>query len=199
MKPVSIHAERVFLRPILPEDAEVIASICQDPDIQEWTTIPSPYTLQDARSFISHTQQWWKEDRPTWIIEVGGSASGVVAGVVSFHDPVIPGLRAEVGYWSNPATRTRGYVAEALAAMIEWGFTEGKLGAIGWASAIHDGRINHSSVRVAQKCGFVFEGLRRRALTNKDKLYDGLFATILPEDPREDTAPWHRLDNGEEI
>src|SRR5690606_29979968 len=43
------------LRLRLPADDDVaaITRICQDPDIQRWTRVPSPYTEDDARSFVS--------------------------------------------------------------------------------------------------------------------------------------------------
>ena len=38
-----------------PDGADIdrIAEICQDPDIQEWTTVPRGYTRADAEGFVT--------------------------------------------------------------------------------------------------------------------------------------------------
>ena len=40
-----------------PDGADIdrIAEICQDPDIQEWTTVPRGYTRADAEDFVTGT------------------------------------------------------------------------------------------------------------------------------------------------
>lgn len=199
MKPAVIETERLILRPLEARDAQAIAEICQDPQIQKWTMVPSPYLLSDAESFISLTQQWWEQDQPTWIMcprenlteetAEAETTSAQVAGVISYNNPLIPGDRGEVGYWANPEHRGKDFTTEALNAIIDWGFEFG-LGAIGWRCEIHDGLPNYASSRVAQKCGFVYDGVIRQEHTNKGKLYDSRFATLTPSDPRTDTGPW---------
>ena len=201
MQPVEIETERLVLRPLQPGDAQAICDICQDPLIQKWTMVPSPYLLSDAETFISLTTQWWESDQPTWIMllkdahtECAAEAdaettSAQVAGLISYNNPLISGDRGEVGYWANPEHRGKDYTSEALNAIIDWGFELG-LGAIGWRCEVHDGVPNYASARVAQKCGFVYDGTIRLEHTNKGKLYDARFATLTPEDPRTDTGPW---------
>ncbi len=201
MQPVEIETERLVLRPLQPGDAQAICDICQDPLIQEWTMVPSPYLLSDAETFISLTTQWWESDQPTWIMLLkealtegapdadAATTSAQVAGMISYNNPLISGDRGEVGYWANPEHRGKDYTSEALNAIIDWGFELG-LGAIGWRCEVHDGVPNYASARVAQKCGFVYDGTIRLEHTNKGKLYDSRIATLTPKDPRTDTGPW---------
>ena len=49
-----LTTRRLLLRPIAPDDAQAIYTACQDPAIQRWTTVPSPYLLEHAEFF--HTR-----------------------------------------------------------------------------------------------------------------------------------------------
>lgn len=216
MKTTAMLTERLVLRPPTQFDAPAINDICQDPLIQEWTLVPSPYTLADARTFISLTETWWQQDQPTWLVclrapsptskpsppseptnptgtqivePTSPTPPSQVAGIISYNNPLQPGGRGEVGYWANPQHRARGYLTEALNHIIDFGFEFG-LAAIGWRCEVHDGLPNVASMRVAQKCGFVYDGCIRLEHLNKGRLYDSCIATLTPQDSREDTGPW---------
>ena len=46
--------ERLLLRPPTLDDVEAITAACQDPEIPRWiAAIPSPYTVDDARWFVT--------------------------------------------------------------------------------------------------------------------------------------------------
>ncbi|MFJ6730226.1 GNAT family N-acetyltransferase [Streptomyces sp. NPDC091281] len=55
MEPVTLTADRLVLRPFGPHDADAVHAAVQDPDIQRWTTIPSPYLPEHAAAFTAHT------------------------------------------------------------------------------------------------------------------------------------------------
>ncbi|MCI7551689.1 MAG: GNAT family N-acetyltransferase [Actinomycetaceae bacterium] len=185
MKPLSLELEEILLRPLTMADAPEIARICQDPLIQKWTTIPSPYSIDDAETYVTLSHRWWDHDQPTWLIDVDGA----IAGTISFNTPLAKGKRTEIGFWANPEHRGKGYMTDAVRGVCHWAFRYG-VGAIGWAAEIHDGNLNHGSIRVAQKAGFVYDGRRRLALHNKGELVDAIYATLAPSDPIIDTAPW---------
>src|SRR4051794_11959507 len=42
---------RLLLRPIGPDDVAAVYAACQDPEIQRWTTVPSPYLMEHAEHF----------------------------------------------------------------------------------------------------------------------------------------------------
>ena len=53
-----IRTSRLLLRPYAPEDAEEMAAAINDPEVGRNTlTIPHPYTLEHAESFIPLTRQ----------------------------------------------------------------------------------------------------------------------------------------------
>src|SRR5258708_3265021 len=51
MDPVTLTTDRLVLRPVGPDDTDAVYEAAQDPDIQRWTTIPSPYLQEHAAGF----------------------------------------------------------------------------------------------------------------------------------------------------
>jgi hypothetical protein len=49
--------EAVQLRPLSDEDEAAVYSACQDSEIQRWTSVPSPYSSDDARSYIDFSKR----------------------------------------------------------------------------------------------------------------------------------------------
>ena len=43
MEPVTLTTARLLLRTVGPQDTDAVHAAAQDPDIQRWTTVPSPY------------------------------------------------------------------------------------------------------------------------------------------------------------
>ncbi len=65
--------------------------------------------------------------------------------------------RFEIGYWRRSSERGRGYVTEGVRALTEMAFTQ--LGAVRVEIRCDD--LNVRSARVAERCGFVLEGVLR--------------------------------------
>ena len=67
---------------------------------------------------------------------------------------------AEVGYWTAPNARGRGVATEALGVLARWAF--GALGA--HRLELYHATENVASCRIADRCGFAYEGVARAAL-----------------------------------
>lgn len=190
--PVPLHTARFLLSPPGPSDAESIYLACQDEAIQRWTTVPSPYTREDAETFIRLTAGWWRDGTNlTWAVRPV-DAPEAVAGVIGL-DSIADGA-AELGYWAAPDARGTGAITEAATAVLDFAFGAMRLERVQWNAAVG----NLASVRVAQKLGFRYEGLRRlglggigtgRARGRADSWIAGLLST-------DDRAPadWGQLD-----
>jgi uncharacterized protein YhfF len=96
----------LLLRPLQPSDAEWIHRACQDPEIQRWTVVPRPYTLDHAKEFISGSTG----ERIVRVIHDVNHSEPV--GVASIHQ--IENGVATVGYWVAPWGRRRGAASTAL-------------------------------------------------------------------------------------
>ena len=174
-------------------DVERIAGICQDPDIQEWTTVPRGYTRADAEDFVTGTvvKGWRSGAELTWAVREERPGGAVLVGMTGLSGRV--GGVWEIGYWLDPAARGRGTASRAARALVEAAFDpDGPLraAALRWRCDIHDGVPNWASWRVAWGLGFRREGRVRSFLANDGAFHDGWVGTLLPGDPRRPVAPW---------
>ena len=184
------------------DDIDRIAEICQEADIQEWTSIVRGYQRSDAEAFVEQiVAKGWSEGRElTWAVREAGDdgASSTLVGMLGITLSGPEGARTgEVGYWLTAAARGRGTMTRAVAALIDMAFDPNgplSLSALRWRCDIHDssrGPVpNWASWKVAWSLGFQREGQVRRFLLNDGRLRDGWIASLLPDDPREPQAPW---------
>ena len=183
------------------DDLDRITDICQDADIQEWTSVPRNYQRSDAEFFVEQVvAKGWSEGRElNWAIrEADAGAPPDLVGMLGITLSGPENARTgEVGYWLAAAARGRGTMTRAVAALIDTAFDPSgplALSALRWRCDIHEtshGSVpNWASWKVAWSLGFQREGQVRRFLPNDDRLHDGWIATLLPDDPREPRAPW---------
>jgi RimJ/RimL family protein N-acetyltransferase len=172
----------VTIRAHRPEDAQGSFEQSQDPSSQRWTTVPVPYLMSDAHSFVGEHMPSAFEDGSEWgfAIEVDGR----YAGTVSLRDEGAG--RAEIAYGSHPAIRGTGAVERALRLLLDWGFAEKDLYTVIWWA--HVG--NWASRRVAWRLGFSYDGLVRRWQPQRGELIDSWVGTLLRGDTRQPRTPW---------
>ncbi len=157
------------LRPFTEADVPAIVAACQDPEIPRWTSVPSPYTEEDAQAFV----RGGANERSFAVVD---AQTDELLGSVGF------GLeadgRAGFGYWTRKEARARGVASRALRLLA------------GWAAREHDlARLqlivepaNAASIRVAEKAGFRREGLLRSYLELKGTRRDVYLYALLPEE-----------------
>ncbi|WP_030568592.1 GNAT family N-acetyltransferase [Streptomyces aureocirculatus] len=176
MEPVTLTTERLLLRAFSPADTDEVYAACQDPEIQRWTTMPSPYARADAEGFIGRmVPDGWRLDSE-YTFSVRPRAGGPLLAATSLHHP-----RAgcwEVGFWTGKEHRGRGYMTEAVHALAHWAFTRLGCSRLEWRAEVG----NTASRAVAEKAGFTVEGTLRAGLLNKGTLRDTWIASLLPTD-----------------
>jgi RimJ/RimL family protein N-acetyltransferase len=182
MRTVTLSDSRVLLRPFEPEDVPAVYEACQDPEIQRWTAVPSPYTEADAELFLNEMAPFEWESGLGTPFGVFERASGLLVGSLGLMG-ITPedsrdGRIAQVGYWTAPEMRGRGYTTDALRLLCRWGFDEVLIARIEWYAEVG----NVASRRVAEKVGFVFEGTLRSRLRHRGERRDAWLAALLPTD-----------------
>jgi RimJ/RimL family protein N-acetyltransferase len=178
---VTLETQRLLLRPWEERDIPEVYRICQDADIQRYTTVPSPYQLKDAEWFILDHCPKSAASGTTATFGVFLKESGRVAGAVSLMGitTISQDVRtAEIGYWGSPETRGNGYLTEAAQTVVRWGF--GKLGLERIIWQAYAG--NDASRRVAEKAGFTVVGLQRGSHTHRGERLDMWLGDMLPAD-----------------
>ncbi|BCB85023.1 GNAT family N-acetyltransferase [Phytohabitans suffuscus] len=172
-----INAQGLVLRPWRAEDAEAVHRACQDPAIQRWTRVPSPYLPEHARYFVTRlAPAAWREGTGAPFAVVDPDSGDLLAscGLVTI-DRVLSS--AEVGYWTAPWARGRGVATRATRAVARWAFESLGLRRVVWQAEIG----NHASRLAALRAGFRVEGYLRMAEDGRT----GWVGALLPGDPTE--------------
>ena len=134
---------------------ETLARLLNDQDISRWLlTVPYPYSLQNADSFISVCMEGKDSaDNRRYAIEAEGEHVGGI--VIHRREP----HSGEVGYWIGKQYSNKGIATTALKRILNIGFNE--MGLLRIYAITFLG--NDASERVLEKCGFQYEGLMRKA------------------------------------
>ena len=181
MTPVELATRRLLLR--APGDSliDAIADACADPAIARYTTVPAPYTRADAEGFVrDHVPSGWVRGTGcVWAI-LSAADPDLLYGVIGLEG-VADGA-AELGFWLAPAARGHGYVDEAVAPVLEFGFSaEGlRLQRVQWQA--RPGNV--PSAAIARRAGFRYEGLRRLGGVHRGTRVDLWVAGLLATDER---------------
>jgi RimJ/RimL family protein N-acetyltransferase len=175
MEPVELLTERLALRPPRPEDAPDVTRACQDEETQRWLPLPTPYERKHADEWIAQAPENWAADGELKFVAVE-RAGGSLVGAMSLHARE-PGMR-EIGYWTAPWARRRGFTVEAALRICRWGFDDLALRRIEWQAEVG----NTGSRAVAERVGFRVEGTLRARLVHRGSPVDGWVAGLLPSD-----------------
>ena len=176
-----LRGERVLVRPYRQEDAAPLYEAIE----------ASRDHLRPFMPFADETEaelrDWLAGAMARWLLReelvVGGwdIASGRYLGGSSLapHDWGIGFF--EIGYWLRAEAEGHGYMAETVRLLTDYAFAS--LGAI--RVQIRCDARNTRSAAVAQRCGFVREGLRRNDSRGADgSLRSTYFFALTPDDPR---------------
>nr|WP_250279154.1 GNAT family N-acetyltransferase [Frankia sp. Cppng1_Ct_nod] len=177
LEPVEITAGKLHLRPWIPADIDEIHAACQDPDIQRWTRMPTPYMQVDATSYVTEfaPRQWEQgHGAPFAVLD---ATSGSVLASVALMRVTDDGLAA-VGYWCAPGARGQGVVTQAVGVVGRWAFHTLGIERLEWTSGVG----NWASRRVAEKNGFTIEGTLRRGLVLHGTRLDCWIGSLLSDD-----------------
>lgn len=184
MEPAEIYADGLRLRPWQPGDADEVHRACQDPDIQRWTGVPSPYLPEHAVNFVTVRAPNSWTDGTAAPFAVCDAATGELLGSCGLSSIDRTLRSAEVGYWIVPGARGRGVAVRATRAASRWAFEALGLRRVIWQAEVG----NHASRLVALRAGFRIEGRLRLADPHPGGGPDGWVGSLLPGDLAE-TAP----------
>ncbi len=216
MQRVDLRRGRLLLTPPTDADLDRITEVCQDPEIQAWTTVPSPYSRADAEGFLRHVVEpgWATGNEPTWAVRVLADgherdevhpgvdpATELIAGPpepdlthATLHGMISLADRGagawELGYWLGPDARGRGHMANAVDLAMD--VAERVLDAVvvQWRCQVLDGEPNWPSWRAAWRHGFRHEGTERHGAVQRGRRLDQWTGTWIPGDPRRPVQPW---------
>jgi len=163
----------IRLEPLGAEHVADVEAMLGDPDLLRFTRIPEPVPPGFASAWLERYEEGRRDGSREAFAIVGGE--GEFLGIAMAPRIDRESQTAELGYVVAPVTRGRGVATEALRRLTAWAFEE--LGMLRLELMISV--ENPASKKVAERCGYVFEGVLR-SLYFKPGL-------------REDTEIWSRL------
>ncbi|MDN3297519.1 GNAT family N-acetyltransferase [Streptomyces ficellus] len=176
MEPVTLTTERLRLRTLTPADAEEVHAACQDPDIQRWIPVPSPYERQHAAEYVGRTvPDGWRADTAYTFCARPREGGPLLASAGLHH------RRSgawEIGFYTVKEHRGRGYAGETVLALARWAFTDLGCTRLEWRAQVG----NAASRAVAERAGFTVEGTLRAAMDHRQTLRDCWIGALLPSD-----------------
>jgi RimJ/RimL family protein N-acetyltransferase len=153
--PEIIQTDRLCLRRALVEDAEAIfATYGRDLQVTKYLAWKPTGKVDDTRSHLRASVLAWEEGRAfQWVIlqKKGRRLLGAVGVRVDGH-------KLELGYVLGKKFWGKGYMTEAVKAIVDWALKEEDVYRI-WAVCDID---NPASARVMEKAGLKLEGVLRR-------------------------------------
>lgn len=167
----------VRLRPPHAGDVEAIHAACQDPLIQRYTFVPVPYEREHARTWVDSAAAL-RQAGDTLSLVMTRAGDDALLGTVGILRPDWQHRVAEIGYWTAPAARGQGLTAHAVRLLAGWAIP-----ALGLARLTCDVDMgNQASQRVAEKAGFVREGVLRSAIEAKGRRWSLVVHSLIAED-----------------
>ena len=163
----------VTLRAHTPADIDALFEMAIDPEMVEWTAVPTPHTREMSEEFaLAIIPRGWDEGtNRIWAIEATDDAGRArFAGNVDMRQGPI----GDIGFALHPWARGRGLMARAVRMAVDWGFTEGGFEIVHWRS--HVG--NDASLRIAHATGFTLHGTTPGFLLERGKVLDAWTASI---------------------
>lgn len=172
----------VTLRAHRADDVDGALEQSQDPVSQRWTTVPVPYSRDDARRFVTQAMPggWAADQEWAFAVEVDHR----YAGTVSLRNE--GERRAEIAYGAHPSARGRGVMEAALRLLLEWGFAERDLHTVIWWA----NKGNWASRKLAWRLGFSCDGTVRSWLPQRGELLDAWVGGLLHDDERQPRHAW---------
>ncbi|WP_193769083.1 GNAT family N-acetyltransferase [Metasolibacillus meyeri] len=172
-----LETERLVLREIKKEDASSILNYLSDAEVMKYYGLEPFNSLNDALDEISWYQSIYNNKTGIrWGITL--KEQGIVIGSCGFHNMVSQHFRTEIGFELSKEQWGKGIAAEAVGAIINYGFEH-----------LHFQRIealieppNRSSQKLVEKIGFVREGLLRNYEFTGGKFDDLYMYSLLKQD-----------------
>ncbi|MFB1486309.1 MULTISPECIES: GNAT family N-acetyltransferase [unclassified Thiocapsa] len=178
-----IRTERLVLRPIGVEDLSVVQTAAGRREVADtMISIAHPFSAQDAERYVGSRVE---------AMQLGYGVAftfrthvpAVFVGFAELRDIEPEHALAELSFWLAVETRGRGYMAEALAAVLRYAFRDLDLNRV---YAYHMVR-NPTSGRVLSRLGFQVEGLLRQRV-RKWGLYEDVVLQALLRSEWSDTV-----------
>jgi RimJ/RimL family protein N-acetyltransferase len=176
-QPAELTDGVVVLRPFRRADAPDVARNCADPEVPRFTRVPGGYTEAHAHVFLDRLEhERARGEACSFAVCAAGEDRALGALTLQHFD--WEARRGELGYYLGAAGRGRGLMSRGVRLLVPWAFARLRLCRI----EIHAATDNPPSQRVAERAGFVREGVLRSYQELKGRRQDLVVYSRLPAD-----------------
>lgn len=174
-----LKTERLTLREIEEKDLEQVYGIFSSAEVAEFS---SHYPTESKEQVFKAIHRWKSEYTEKYQLRWGIARreDDILIGTCCLGDFDENAKRSEIGYHLAFDQWNKGYMTEALKAMISFGFEDSEINRI--EAFVTPG--NEASTKVLEKLGFIREGLLRERDYFKEKYQDGIVFGMLRKDYR---------------
>lgn len=175
----TLEAPRVRLRWLTADDVDGLFAIFSDEQMMRyWSSTPMKSRAEAEELLIRIHRQFADKSGFQWGVE--RKEDGALLGTCTLFNIHYGNMRAELGYCLHSAHWGRGYMGEALAALIDHSFHALKLRRLE-ADVDPD---NASSLRILDRMGFRREGILRERWNVGGAIQDSVFLGLLAREWR---------------
>jgi RimJ/RimL family protein N-acetyltransferase len=168
---------RVELVPLAEGHLDDLAGLFDDPDVLRFTRLPVPPPPGFAREWLDRYEAGRLDGTREAFAAVDGAARFVGLALAPEIDR--EGRELELGYIVAPAARGRGVGSAMLAQLTRWALEELEAQRVYLIIDVENG----ASERVAERCGYVREGVMRSIYLKQGLRIDAALWSRLPSDP----------------
>ncbi|MDG1529471.1 MAG: GNAT family N-acetyltransferase [Polaribacter sp.] len=151
-----LQTERLILRQLKTDDVNAIFELRSSDEINKLITRKTPKNLEDAAEFINVChQEFEKQNRIFWAMQY--KETNELIGTIVYHNISLDKYYAEIGYEMNPKFHKKGFMNEAMQAIISFGIKTKNLKVI--EAFTHQN--NMASIALLEKHNFVLQPERK--------------------------------------
>lgn len=158
----TLETKRLILKKIVLENTSDMYSYASREDVTRYLLWTPHLNIHETKGYIEYLQrEYRKGNYADWGITY--KEDSVFVGTIGFANIDTENNNGEIGYVLNPEYHHRGIMTEALTRVLEFAF--GTLSLHRVQLRIMEG--NESSVRLAERMGFTYEGTLRDVILCK--------------------------------
>jgi len=176
--PTRLQHGDISLHKVDPADVDAIAEGVRSSieALHRWQPWAIPdYDRHDAMTWACHSWLGWDAGKAYQFVVRRGDDPAIL-GTVGLN--LIQGGQANLGYWTRTSATGQGLATTAAKLTARFGFEHAGLRRL----HLHHHVDNHGSRRVAEKVGFVREGLHRQVAMLHDAPIDAVFYSLVSAD-----------------
>jgi RimJ/RimL family protein N-acetyltransferase len=164
----------IRLRLRADSDEPAMIAALQDPEIPRWTRVPENYDEEDAAEWTVERRRQHEAGEGLHLV-IADAESDEFLGAIGVHDIDRDEGRCNIGYYLARDARGRGVMTRAVRMLSRWAFENLPVERIEIPVIVE----NSPSRRVAERAGYVFEGILRSHTVIKGRRRDIAMHSLL--------------------